>query len=191
MNTRKLSLSALLAISAGALASVAVMPTPAVAADCTITVGRVVPKTGPLLDMGRETPWLDHNKVDPINKSGGLQVGDKKCKVAFKIYDSRGTMAGSGEAATRAILKDKVDVLFAQGTPDTTNAPSDLCERYKIPCITSNTPIEAWLFGPDGPRNVLGGDRKTELLALLAQLIREAATNRAAGEGGGHEQDHA
>ncbi len=150
MNTRKLSFPALLAITAGALASAAMMPSPAVAADCTITVGRVVPKTGPLLDMGRETPWLDHNKVDPINKSGGLQVGDKKCKVAFKIYDSRGTMAGSGEAATRAILKDKVDVLFAQGTPDTTNAPSDLCERYKIPCITSNTPIEAWLFGPDG-----------------------------------------
>ncbi len=47
------------------------------------------------------------------------------------------------------------------------------------------------LFGPDAPGNVLEGERKTELLALLAQLIREAATNRAAGEGGGHEQDHA
>lgn len=47
------------------------------------------------------------------------------------------------------------------------------------------------LFGPDGPRNVLEGDRKAELLALVAQLIREAATSRAAGEGGGHEQDHA
>lgn len=139
----------LLAASAMAGASF-ITSTPAVAADCTITVGRIVPITGPLLDMGRETPWLDKNKVDPINKAGGLQVGDKKCKIVYKIYDSRGTMAGSGEAATRAILKDKVDVVFAQGTPDTTNAPSDLCERYKVPCITSNTPIEAWLFGPDG-----------------------------------------
>ncbi len=39
---------------------------------------------------------------------------------------------------------------MAQGTPDTTNAPSDLCERYEVPCITVDTPIEAWLFGPDG-----------------------------------------
>jgi len=47
------------------------------------------------------------------------------------------------------------------------------------------------LFGPDGPRNVLEGDRKTELLVPVAQLIREAAASRAAGEGGGHERDHA
>ena len=124
---------------------------PAQAADdCVVTVGRVVPLTGPLLDMGRETPWLDHNKVDPINEAGGLQVGDQQCRIEFKIFDSKSTMAGSGEAATRAILDEKVDVVFAQGTPDTTNAPSDLCERYEVPCITSNTPVEAWLFGPDG-----------------------------------------
>ena len=120
------------------------------AAACEITVGRVVPITGPLLDMGRETPWLDHNKVDPINQAGGIEVGGQKCRINFKIFDSKGTMAGSGEAATRAILNDKVDVVFAQGTPDTTNAPADLCERYKVPCITSNTPIEPWLYGPDG-----------------------------------------
>ena len=69
-----------------------------------------------------------------------------------RVQDLRfeGHDGGSGEAATRAILDEKVDVVFAQGTPDTTNAPSDLCERYEVPCITSNTPVEAWLFGPDG-----------------------------------------
>ena len=46
------------------------------------------------------------------------------------------------------------------------------------------------LFDPDGPDHVLEGDRKTELLALLARLIREAATNQAPSEGEGHEQDH-
>jgi branched-chain amino acid transport system substrate-binding protein len=123
---------------------------PAAAQGCKVTVGRVVPITGPLLDMGRETPWLDENKIKPINAAGGLPVGGQKCRIEYRIYDSKGTMAGSGEAATRAILQDKVDVVFAQGTPDTTNAPSDLCERYQVPCITSNTPIEPWLFGPDG-----------------------------------------
>ena len=117
---------------------------------CVVHVGRVVPLTGPLLDMGRETPWLDEHKIGPINADGGLQVGDRKCTIEYTIYDSEGTMAGSAEAATRAILEDEVDVLMAQGTPDTTNAPADLCERYQVPCITSNTPVEAWLFGPDG-----------------------------------------
>lgn len=132
------------------VAPLALIAAPASAQDCTVTVGRVVATSGPLVDMGRETPWLDENKIKPINDAGGLQVGNRKCKIAFKIFDSKGTMAGSGEAATRAILEDKVDVVFAQGTPDTTNAPSDLCERYKVPCIASNTPVEAWLYGPDG-----------------------------------------
>lgn len=144
----------ILAAAAAVAVSVLSAATPATAQQCSITVGRIVPLTGPLLDMGRETPWLDRNKVDPINKAGGLSVGGKKCKIVYKIYDSKGTMGGSGEAATRAILKDKVDVVFAQGTPDTTNAPADLCERYKVPCITSNTPVEAWLFGPDGKPKV-------------------------------------
>jgi len=144
----------ILTAAAAVAVSVFSAATPATAQQCSITVGRIVPLTGPLLDMGRETPWLDQNKVDPINKAGGLTVGGQKCKIVYKIYDSKGTMGGSGEAATRAILKDKVDVVFAQGTPDTTNAPADLCERYKVPCITSNTPVEAWLFGPDGKPKV-------------------------------------
>lgn len=144
MNSTKLAYLAGLAGLALAAAQ------PVAAQSCTVTVGRVVPITGPLLDMGRETPWLDENKVKPINDAGGLEVGGQKCRIVYRIYDSKGTMAGSGEAATRAILQDKVDVVFAQGTPDTTNAPADLCERYQVPCITSNTPVEAWLFGPDG-----------------------------------------
>jgi len=137
----------------GLVASVAALPLMTAtsnAQECTVTVGRVVAMSGPLVDMGRETPWLDENKIKPINAAGGLQVGSRKCKIAYKIFDSKGTMAGSGEVATKAILDEKVDVIFAQGTPDTTNAPSDLCERYKVPCIASNTPVEAWLYGPDG-----------------------------------------
>ena len=46
------------------------------------------------------------------------------------------------------------------------------------------------LFAPDGPHHVLEGDREKELVTLLAQLIREAVTNRAFSEEDGHEQDH-
>ncbi len=120
------------------------------AQQCTVTVGRVEPMTGPLVDVGRQAPWIDDYRTKPINEKGGLKVGAQNCQIVYKLYDSKGTTAGSAEAATKAILQDKVDVLMAQGTPDTTNAPSDLCERYQIPCITADTPIEAWLYGPDG-----------------------------------------
>ncbi len=123
---------------------------PAFAEDCTITIGRVVPLTGALADVGKDTPWIDEFKTGIVNDAGGLTVGNQRCKVAFKIYDSKSTVAGSAEAATRAILKDKVNFLLAQGTPDTTNAPSDLCERNKVACVAANTPVEAWLYGPDG-----------------------------------------
>lgn len=126
------------------------MSTAASAQQCTVTVGRVEPMTGPLVDVGRQAPWIDDFKTKAINGAGGLKVGANTCNIVYKLYDSKGTTAGSADAASRAILQDKVDVLMAQGTPDTTNAPSDLCERYEIPCITADTPIEAWLFGPDG-----------------------------------------
>src|SRR4030095_268398 len=111
---------------------------------------RVAPVTGPLADLAKDTPWVDQNKIDPINKAGGLVVDNRKCRIELQIYDSKSTAAGSAEAATRAILSDKVDFLMAEGTPDTTNAPSDLCERHQIPCLMSSTPVEAWRFGTDG-----------------------------------------
>lgn len=57
------------------------------------------------------------------------------------------------ERSPRGALKGRIlqaECAFAQGTPDTTNAPSDLCERNHVPCLATNTPVEAWLFGPDG-----------------------------------------
>ncbi|MDB5818626.1 MAG: hypothetical protein JWQ11_2266 [Rhizobacter sp.] len=138
----------LVVIAIGGLA--ATLGSSAYAQSCTIKIARIVPVTGPLAVVGKDTPWVDDNKVGPINKAGGLKVGNELCKIEYKIYDSKSTVAGSADAATRAILQDKVDFLIAQGTPDTTNAPADLCERNQMPCITTNTPVEAWLFGPDG-----------------------------------------
>ncbi len=132
------------------LAILALQTMTAHAQSCTVKVGRILPQTGPLAEITKDSPWVDDNKIGPINKAGGLKVGNQQCRIEYKIYDSKSTVAGSADAATRAILQDKVDVLMALGTPDTTNAPSDLCERHQIPCIMAGTPIEAWLFGPDG-----------------------------------------
>jgi branched-chain amino acid transport system substrate-binding protein len=141
----------LLGLMAGAAVAVATgFAGQAAAQDCTVKVGRIEPLTGALSVITKMTPWVDDNKIKVVKDMGGIPVGGKKCLISYKVYDSKSTVAGSAEVANKAILDDKVDVLMAIGTPDTTNAPSDLCERYGVPCIMSGTPIEAWLLGPDG-----------------------------------------
>ena len=126
----------------------------AVSADCTVKIGRVLPMTGALQVASLVNPWIDNFKIDQLNKKGGLVIGGQHCSVEIKYYDSKSTPAGSGEAATKAIIEDKVTVVMAAFTPDTTNQPTEMCEKYEVPCITTSTPVEAWLLGPDGsPRD--------------------------------------
>ena len=118
--------------------------------DCEINAGLIVPVTGALASYAQMSEWVVDNKTSFVNSQGGVAVGDQTCDLSVEIYDSKSTVAGSSDAATRAVLDDGVDVILAQGTPDTTNAPTEVCEREGVPCITSDTPVEAWLFNPDG-----------------------------------------
>ncbi len=127
---------------------------PASAAGCTVKVGRVLPMTGALAAAAQVHPWIDNYKVGQLNKKGGLIIGGQHCDIEFKYYDSQSTPAGSGAAATKAIIQDRVNVVMASFTPDTTNQPTAMCEKYEVPCITTGAPIESWLLGPDGtPRD--------------------------------------
>jgi branched-chain amino acid transport system substrate-binding protein len=120
----------------------------ALSAECAVKIGRVLPMTGALAVSAQVHPWIDTFKIDQINKSGGLSVGGQQCTIEVKYYDSKSTPAGSGAAATKAIVEDRVNVVMASFTPDTTNQPTEMCEKYETPCITTTTPIEAWLMGP-------------------------------------------
>lgn len=122
----------------------------ALSAECTVRIGRVLPLTGGLSIAAQVHPWIDAFKVDQINKAGGLIIGGQHCTIEVKYYDSKSTPAGSAAAATKAIVEDKVTVLMASFTPDTTNQPTEMCEKYETPCVTTSTPIESWLIGPNG-----------------------------------------
>ena len=67
----------------GTIAALSLETGTASAQECVVKVGRVVPITGPLLDMGRETPWLDENKLKHIRADGGLKVGDRMCRIGL------------------------------------------------------------------------------------------------------------
>ena len=134
----------------GVAALIGLWGSPSLSAECTFKIGRVLPMTGALSVATLVHPWIDTFKIDQFNKKGGLTVGGQHCAIEIKYYDSQSTPAGSAAAATKAIVEDKVNVVMASFTPDTTNQPTEMCEKYETPCITTSTPIEAWLTGPDG-----------------------------------------
>ena len=52
--------------------------------------------------------------------------------------------------ATQLINNDKIDIMVASSTSDTTNPVADQCELAGMPCITSDDPWQAWFFGRKG-----------------------------------------
>ena len=114
-----------------------------------ILIGRPNPSTGPLAAFGETSPWVDDLALESINKDGGIYIKEagKKLPVKVKVVDTQSDPTKAGEIAGKLILKDQVDLMIALHTPDTVNPVSAQCERYQVPCIALDAPVEAWLSG--------------------------------------------
>jgi branched-chain amino acid transport system substrate-binding protein len=114
-----------------------------------ILIGHPNPSTGPLAGFGEASPWADEKAVEAINKAGGLFVKEynKKVPVKLKMVDTESDPTKAAELASKLILGDKVDLMVVMHTPDTVNPVSAMCERYKMPCISLDNPVEPWLSG--------------------------------------------
>ena len=114
-----------------------------------ILIGRPNPSTGPLADFGAATPWVDDRVLAKINADGGIFIEKlgKKLPVKVKIMDTESNPTKAAELTSRLIMQDKVDLMVAFHTPDTVNPVSSICERFKMPCITLDSPLEPWLSG--------------------------------------------
>jgi len=114
-----------------------------------ILIGRPNPGTGPLASFGEGTPWVDDRALAEINKDGGIYIKEfgKKVPVKVKIVDTESNPTKAGEMASRLAVKDKVDLMVFYHTPDTVNPVSSMVERYKIPGISLDSPLEPWLEG--------------------------------------------
>jgi branched-chain amino acid transport system substrate-binding protein len=116
-----------------------------------ILIGRPNPVSGGMAGFGEATPWVDNRAIDVINKRGGIYVKelDKSLPIKIKIVDTESSPVKAAEVASKLILGDKIDLMVVLHGPDTTTPVSGVCERFKIPCISVDTPVEAWL--PGGP----------------------------------------
>ena len=114
-----------------------------------ILIGRVNPATGPIAGFGKGTPFIEDKAVEAINAEGGIYIKeyDKKLPVKIIVADSESSDVKAAEAANKLILQDKVDLMIATHTPATVNPVAIASERNKMPCITLESPGEAWLEG--------------------------------------------
>lgn len=114
-----------------------------------ILIGRPNPTTGPLAGFGEGTPWAEDKALAAINKDGGIFIKElnKKLPVKIKVVDTESNPTKAAEVAAKLILEDKVDMMVVMHTPDTVNPVSATCERYSVPCISLDAPVEAWLTG--------------------------------------------
>ena len=79
-----------------------------------------------------------------------LQSGGRTYQVQIISKDSQSSGSRASEVASELILGDKVDLIVASATPDTTNPVADQAEVNEVPCITTNCPWQPYFFGRKG-----------------------------------------
>jgi len=114
-----------------------------------ILIGHPNPSTGPIASFGEASPWADDLAIEEINKQGGIFVKEagKKLPLRLKLDDTGSDPTKAADVASKLILNDKVDMMVVLHTPDTVNPVSSMCERYEVPCVSLDAPIDAWLTG--------------------------------------------
>jgi branched-chain amino acid transport system substrate-binding protein len=121
---------------------------PARAAAKVIKIGQITPETGPIAAFGEPSKWVAQGVEKALGD--GIMVAGEMHKVQILNRDSQSNPNRASEVATQLINNDKVDIMIASSTSDTTNPVADQCELAGMPCITSDDPWQAWFFGRKG-----------------------------------------
>lgn len=137
----------------GGLAATAAAPailsaTRAYAANPTIRIGHVSPRTGPLAGFAEADEFV--LKGIEAAFSGGIENNGKTYDVEIISKDSQSNPNRAAEVAADLILGDEVDIIAAASTPDTTNPVADQAEINEVPCITTDCPWQPYFFGRNG-----------------------------------------
>ncbi len=117
----------------------------AFAADDTLKVGFISPRTGPLGGFGETDGYV----LELARKAlaNGFQAGGKTWKVEILDRDTQSDPSRAGQLAKDLINNQAVDLMLAVSTPETINPVADACEAAGVPCLSTVMPWEAWYFG--------------------------------------------
>jgi branched-chain amino acid transport system substrate-binding protein len=154
-----------------------------------VRLGYVSPQSGPLFAFGQADGFV----VDDVKAAlkGGLRIGGRAHPVEILVRDSQSSARRAGEVARDLIGRDRVDLMLAASTPETTNPVADACEQAGVPCISTATPYQSWyLARRPAPAP---GSRKPyqwtwhffwgleDITATFAEMWRQVETNMVLG----------
>jgi branched-chain amino acid transport system substrate-binding protein len=146
--SRRAVVAGLGAGTAGAFAAPGWLGGRARAAGRTVKIGMVSPATGPIAAFGEADQWV----LGEIRKAlaSGISIAGEQHPVEIVYRDSQSNANRAAEVAAQLINNDRIDIMVASSTGDTTNPVSDQCEVNGVPCVTADDPWEDWFFGRKG-----------------------------------------
>ena len=134
-------------IKQGTALAVATLGAPyAFAASDTIKIGYLTHRTGPFAPFAEADSFI----LDTANKAlaGGLNIGGKQYKVEFVARDDQSNPDRQSNLAAELINNEGIDLMLGQATIGPGIAQQ--CELNGVPCITTMTPWQAWMFPMKG-----------------------------------------
>lgn len=133
-------------IKGSALAAASVAAPQVFAADDVIKIGYLTHRTGPFAPFAEADSFILDNAAKAL--SGGLTIGGKKYRVEFIAKDDQSNPDRQSNLAAELINKDGVDLMLGQATIGPGIAQQ--CEINGVPCITTMSPWQAWMFPMKG-----------------------------------------
>jgi branched-chain amino acid transport system substrate-binding protein len=109
----------------------------------TIRIGYISPMTGPFAPFAEADNFIINAVKQAV--AGGLQIGGKTYKVEILARDDQSSPDRASNLASQLINREKVDLILAQGALTVVNVAQQ-CELNGVPCITTMTPWQAWMF---------------------------------------------
>lgn len=151
-----------------------------------VKLGFVDPLTGNLAAFGIAGQYI----VEKWRAAAGdgLVLGDgKKHPIVIDVQDSQSDTARAAKVTGDLITNTKADMIMCAATGDTVNPVADQCEAASTPCLSTDVPMEVFLFqrggAPDKPfkwtYNLFWG--MTEEAALEVDMFSQLPTNKIVG----------
>ena len=106
-----------------------------------IKIGYVNPTTGPLAGNGEGCAWAVQQITDYV-KEHPITVDGKQKTIEVIVYDSESDQNKCTELTQKLIEEDQIDLMIAIQTPNTVIPVVQVCERYGIPCIATQAPVD-------------------------------------------------
>ena len=107
----------------------------------TIKIGYVNPTTGALAGNGEGCAWAVKQITDYVREHP-ITVDGKQKTLEVIVYDSASDQNTCSEMAQKLIEEDHIDLMIAIQTPNTVIPVAQVAERYGVPCIATQSPVD-------------------------------------------------